>query len=298
MDAPLPLAATHTRHHELLSTGGTPSHIVDVLIEERAGFFGKHPRLWRLLRRIADPLLGYEAAVALMNAVAALPARGVFAHLSAQLSLRVEVSGQQHVPARGRVIVVANHPTGIADGIAIFDALQPLRADLGFIANRDAIRVAPALVDMIVPVQWRTHLRTRADMRAMAGALGRMMAAERALVVFPSGRLARPSLRGLVERPWLPTAIGLALRYDCPLVPLHISGRNSLLFYLFWLTSEPLRDMALFRELLNKREAHYRLHFGPAIDPRSLPQDLSLAASLLERHVSSGARGLFTTASS
>jgi putative hemolysin len=268
-------------------------HIVDVLIEERAGAFAASPRLWRQVRRLVKPLLGYRQAVALMDAIAPLPALDVFQHLSQRLSLRVAVGGAEHVPRSGRVIVIANHPTGIADGVAVFDALHPLRPDLAFIANRDAVRVAPGLADMIVPVEWRAHLRTRGDTRAMAVALSRTMAAGRALVVFPSGRLARPSLAGLVERPWLPTALSLALRYECPLLPLHIGGRNSALFYLFWLTSQPLRDMALFRELLNKREEHYRLQFGPPIDARSLPADLERATRLLERHVASGARGAF-----
>ena len=53
-----------------------------------------------------------------------------------------------------------------------------------------------------------------------------------------------------------------ARKYDAPVVPLHIRARNSWLYYLLYLLNTELRDMTLFRELLNKYQHPYRLTIG------------------------------------
>lgn len=243
------------------------THIVDTLIEERATRLMRHPAAWRLLLAGLRPLLGYRNAIEMADAITAMSGEEVFRYLSAALTLDVRVRGAEHVPATGRVIVAPNHPTGIADGVAVFDALKGRRTDITFFANRDAIRVSPGMAENIIPVEWieakRTRARNRETLRATIEAFRR----ERLVVIFPSGRLARPTLRGLRERPWQNTAVNLARKFDAPVIPMHILARNSLLFYCFWLIHEELRDITLFRELLNKQARAYDVSIGPAFDP-------------------------------
>ena len=242
------------------------THIVDTLIEERATRLMRHPAMWRVLRAGLRPLLGYRSAIAMADTITAMTGEEVLRYVSALLTLDVRVQGAKHVPARGRAIVAPNHPTGIADGVAVFDALKTRRTDITFFANRDAIRVCPGLADTIIPVEWiearRTPARNRETLRAAVEAFRR----ERLVVIFPSGRLARPSLQGLRERPWQTTAANLARKFDAPLIPMHILARNSVLFYCFWLIHEELRDITLFRELLNKEARVYDVLIGPAFD--------------------------------
>ena len=243
------------------------THIVDTLIEERATRLMRHPTVWRVLLAGLRPLLGYRAAIEMADTIMAMTGEEVLRYLSASLALDVRVRGAEHVPATGRAIVAPNHPTGIADGVAVFDALKERRTDITFFANRDAIRVSPGMADTIIPVEWietkRTHARNRETLRATVEAFRR----ERLVVIFPSGRLARPSWHGLQERPWQTTAVNLARRFDAPMLPMHILGRNSLLFYCFWLIHEELRDITLFRELLNKEARAYEVSIGPAFHP-------------------------------
>jgi len=249
-------------------------HIVDVLIEERAETLMRNAAVWRAVRTLVYPLLGYERAVSMADTIRDMGALEIFEHLSITLSMRVAADGLDHVPGEGRAIVMPNHPAGIADGIAVFDAVRSVRSDVTFFANRDAIRVAPALADMIVPVEWvtsrRSHERRKETVRHMVQAFRD----ERLVVIFPSGRLAQPTLRGLVEREWQPTAMNLAIKYGCPVVPLHIRGRNSALYYLFYYLHTELRDMTLFRELLNKQGQRYELTFGEPFVPEGDPEIL------------------------
>lgn len=245
-------------------------HIVDILIEERAELLMARPLLWSLLKPTILPLLGYRDAIEAVDRVAEMSGLEIFHHVSNQIRMDVRFEGADRVPAVGPAIVMPNHPAGIADGIAVFDALKTVREDLVFFANRDAIRAAPGLADMIIPVEWvnekRTHERRKETVKSMI----RAFRDERLVVIFPSGRLAQPTLKGLKERPWQTTAMNVALKYDVPIYPMHIRGRNSWLYYLFYAIHHELRDMTLFRELFNKGGARYDIALAEPLMPRAV----------------------------
>ena len=252
-------------------------HVVDELIEERAERLREFPLLWRSIRPVIYPLLGYRRAIRMADTIRPMTGLEVFRLLSDTLRLDVQVEGLEHVPARGLAVITPNHPSGIADGIAVFDAVRAVREDLSFFANRDAIRVCPGLAEMVVPVEWmetrRGHGRGRETVRGLVQAFRD----QRLIVIFPSGRLARPTLTGLVEREWQWTALNLAMKYRAPVLPMYIHGRNSWLYYLFYAIHHELRDMTLFRELLNKRGRRYRLRIGAPFQPGGDPRRLTAA---------------------
>lgn len=262
-----------------------PSHIIDILIEERAGRLIEHPLLWQALRQLLYPLLKYDDAMRIADDVANLSGFDAFGLVSRELAIRTEIRGLEHVPSEGFIFIVANHPTGIADGIAVFDGLSPKRPDLCFMANRDAIRVAEGLSDMIIPVDWRPAFRSTAKTRETVQGLTRAAREQRSIVIFPSGRLAHLTMNGLRERPWLSTTVSLARRYQAPILPLRITSRNSWLYYALALLSNELRDITVFNELLNKQGARVGLTFGPPIDAAELPDDPDVATDQLQQLV-------------
>jgi putative hemolysin len=263
-------------------------HIVDVLIEERATQLTQSP-LWPLSKRVLYPILLYRSAVKMADAIAPLPARGVFDYVSALLHLNLEMRGLEHVPEKGRVLIASTHPTGIPDGVAMFDALRERRSDLSFFANRDAIRVAPELKEMVIPVEWPPEKRSLLSSRETLAAAIKAFRDEKCVVLFPSGRLAHMNdEKALTEQPWLSSVAIFARKYDCPVVPAHIEMRNSRLYYWFWRLSEELRDITLFHELLNKKGKRYKIVFGPAIAPSELKGDAAGAAAALRDHAIRG----------
>lgn len=259
-------------------------HIVETLIEERAAKL-RASRLWPAWRAVLYPLLRQPDAVHMADAIAPLSGQGVLDHMSGVLDLEIAASGLDHVPASGRVIIASTHPTGIADGIAMYDALKRVREDLIFFANRDAIRVAPRLAEVAIPVEWVAEKRTRARSRETLTSTVSAFSSDRCVVLFPSGRIAyRNDDGGLTEQPWLTSVALFARKYDCPIVPAHMTARNSWLYYWFWKLNTELRDITLFNELLNKRRKRFEIRFGPAILPGDLPADPAAAAEALRRH--------------
>lgn len=263
---------------------GERNHIVDILIAERAPRLAAAP-IWPLLRPMLYNLLDYRKAVALADRIAGLPGVAALEAVSDLLKVEVEVAGLEHVPREGACVLVSNHPTGIADGVAAWDALRPARPDLAFYANSDAHRVAPGFGDVLIPVEWVEAKRTRERTRQTLVMTQAAFAAGRALFIFPAGRLARAERGGLVDPEWMPSAVTLARKNGAPVVPVRMSGPWSFWFHLFDRMSEELRDMTLFKELLNKQGRRFRLDIGPPIPPARLEGDPVAVTNALKAHV-------------
>ena len=194
----------------------------------------------------------------------------------------VQVTGLDNIPRNGPAMVVANHPTGIADGIILWSVLQPVRPDLFIYANSDILRILPQMESLILPVEWRmdkrTHAKTRETMTLTRAALDQ----GRLGVIFPSGRLAKRRGLRLYERDWMPSAAMIARKFEIPVIPLNIRARNSALFYLFDLIHPTLRDITLFHETLNKGRQPYRVTVGRPIPPERLPETSAEGIEMLK----------------
>lgn len=263
-------------------------HIVEVLIEERAPKLVASP-LWPLYRSVLYPLLREREAVRMADAIQGKSGPEVMAYMSDLLSLDVSVAAIENLPREGRVIVAPVHPTGIADGIAMWDALKAHRPDQIYFANRDAIRVTGRLAEVLIPVEWVAAKRTRQRSRETLLAANAAFEAERCVVLFPSGRLAyMDEKRVLTEQEWQPSIAIFARKYRCAVVPVHIEARNSWLYYWFRRLDPELRDITLFNELLNKKGTPFRITFGKAIPPEALEGDPTDVAARLRLHAWKG----------
>ena len=138
--------------------------------------------------------------------------RDIFDHLGKLLNLNLKATGLKNIPAAGRAILMPNHPSGIADGVAVYEAIKSVRQDIKFFANRDAVRCAPTLKDIIIPVEWMEHRRDYTKARKPLNLRFKFQGGK-LIAYLPRGKWPnQPS--GLIERPWL-TSESLAQKYDC-----------------------------------------------------------------------------------
>ncbi len=260
-------------------------HIADVLIAER-GEKIVNSRLWPVVRPLLYKILHYDDAVRMADEIAPLPADAAMKYVSQLLSINLDVTGLDRIPREGAIIIAANHPTGIADGVAVYDAITRVRPDIAIFTNRDALRVNPRLSEFLIPVEWREAFRDRAKMRETLQLSSRAFKEGRAVVMFPSGRIAFWKEGRLNERPWLSSAVTLARKQDVPIVPINVQSRNSGLFYWFANWNTELRDMTVFHELLNKRGKTFRIRVGlPIPQERFAEGDPAEVSQRLQSHV-------------
>ncbi len=266
-----------------LISQGRPGHIVDTLIAERGQRIVKNP-LWPVMRPFLYTLLRYGRALKFANDIQGKSGFQSFQYMSDLLKLDVTVQNAERIPEKGGFILVSNHPTGIADGVAIFDLLKAKRPDLMIFANRDAVRVNPRFSEMIIPVEWREEYKSKLKTRETLVLTNKTVEDGKVMVLFPSGRIAYWENGKLNERPWKTSAVGLARKYNLPILPIHMRARNSGLFYWFAKWSTELRDMTVFYELLNKKGNHFDFSVGQMIQPHELEGDVADVTKALEHH--------------
>ena len=244
---------------------------IDPLIAERAPWlYAGHP--WSAPSRYAlTQMLGYNRTIRLGEQLKDKPAEEIMTILGEMLARDVEATGLDNIPRHGAALIVANHPTGIADGVILNTVLSRVRKDAFFYANSDILRVLPQFETMIAPVEWRLEKRSHAKTRETMAYTRKAVEDGRLGVIFPSGRLAKRHGLRLHERPWMASAAMIARKFDLPVIPVNLRARNSVLFYLFDLIHPTLRDITLFYETLNKHRQPYRITVGEAISPSALP---------------------------
>lgn len=262
-------------------------HIIDQLIHERAPWLSSKNVFIRGVRYALRLCLRYEATLETTYRLENLSGENVLRVMSDDIARNVETCGQDKLPKSGAALIVANHPTGIADAIILYKALSALRPDLYFFANSDVLRVLPQLSAYVAPVEWRKEKRSKAKTKATLNFTKTAVLNERLGIIFPSGRLAKRDGLRLVERDWMTSAVSLAAKYDMPIVPVHIASRNSILFYILDLIHPTLRDITLFNETLNKSRFRFKVTIGSPVSAASLPSDQGDATEYMKHLVTS-----------
>lgn len=98
-------------------------------------------------------------------------------HLGAGYDVDADELAQ--VPAHGRLLVVANHPSGALDALALLDALGRVRRDVRIVAN-DFLSALDGLGELLLPVRILGGRPAQDSLRAIEAALAR---GERGVVI-------------------------------------------------------------------------------------------------------------------
>jgi putative hemolysin len=203
------------------------------------------------------------------RAAAGDPAIDFSARALAVLDIDVAVPHEalSRVPANGPVIVVANHPFGAIDGLALLTVIRRVRADVRLLGNR-WLGCLPEFRECLVPVDifGKPANAVRRNSSALRSAI-QWLARGGCLGIFPAGEVAHDEKPGghIVDSPWHHTAAELATRTGATVVPMFIAGQNSRLFRSAGRLHPLLRTALLPRELWVKRGTTVSVSVGPSI---------------------------------
>ncbi|MEY2151914.1 lysophospholipid acyltransferase family protein [Rhodanobacter sp. 115] len=173
------------------------------------------------------------------------------------------------IPSRGGLLVVANHPCGGLDAMALLDMLGQVRQDVRIVAN-DVLTLIDPLSELLLPVRVFGGGAGVADLRRVRRALRD----GQCVVVFPAGEVSRLGPRGVRDTRWQPGFLRFARSAGVPVLPVRIEARNSALFYGVSAFCRPASTALLPREIFARRRQPVRLHVG---------MPLSIAADMDER---------------
>ncbi|TCV99822.1 lysophospholipid acyltransferase family protein [Biostraticola tofi] len=204
----------------------------------------------------------------------------------------------EQIPSDGPVVIVANHPIGTLDGLALLRAVASVRQDVKVVANRLLSSVS-ALSSLIIPIDNMGSKASRSQIALMQEQLSR----QGVLILFPAGEVSRLSIKGVRDGHWHTGFVRLAAKARAPIVPVHISGSNSALFYLTSMIYRPLSTLLLIREMFGHRGNRITLKIGARIPYASWHDGHSQARELagrFRRHIyrlGQGKPGLFRSES-
>ncbi|KEY60944.1 lysophospholipid acyltransferase family protein [Serratia sp. DD3] len=202
----------------------------------------------------------------------------------------------ENIPSQGPVVLVANHPIGSLDGLALIRAVAAVRSDIKIVASQFLSYIEP-LRSLFVPVDNFNYRTNRKQIEAMQAQLDN----QGVLILFPAGEVSRMSAKGIRDGHWHTGFLRMAAKARAPIVPVHITARNSNLFYFTSLIYNPLSTLLLVREMFKQNGGRIKIRIGGRIpfsqwhDGHTHARDL---AERFRRHVyrlGQGKPGLFTS---
>ncbi|WP_028318232.1 GNAT family N-acyltransferase [Desulfobulbus elongatus] len=203
---------------------------------------------------------------------------------------------RENIPASGRVVIVANHPIGSLDGLALLKLVHDSRPDTRIVAN-DLLEAIEPLHPCLLSVKVMTgHAR-----KEQLARIDRALANEEAIIIFPAGEVSRLSPKGIQDGPWHKGFLRMAARAKAPILPIHVHGRNSFSFYATSMLVKPLSTLMLVGEMFHQRRRPLKLTIGGLI-PHAAYDGLKIRerdkVDLFRRHlyrIGAGKRGVLPT---
>ncbi|WP_409439381.1 lysophospholipid acyltransferase family protein [Psychromonas sp. GE-S-Ul-11] len=195
----------------------------------------------------------------------------------------------ERIPVTGRVVIVANHPIGSLDGLALLHLVKKIRDDVKVVANELLMEIKP-LHDVLLPVNNMSGNTAKQDLLNIHD----FLSCDGALIIFPAGEVSRFTPKGIKDSPWQKGFLKIASRAKAPILPIHIKARNSWTFYASSFFYKPLASLLLVKEMFKHNEQSINVSIGKLIPFESYGKNklsTKVKVNLLQKEVYRVAKG-------
>ena len=242
------------------------------------------PLFKRVLINSVELITGRKKIERAYNSLKAMNIKDVtiWHHLFPLLDVSIDFDKNQldKIPRKGPVVIIANHPFGVIDGLGLGYLLSEIRSDFKLIVN-ELLCKEELLGKYLLPIDFRetkealrTNLNTRNESLQILKDRG-------AIAIFPSGGVAtaiKPFSKDVRDLEWKNFIIKMVRRADLTIVPIYFHGKNSQLFQIASHINQSLRYGLLLNEVNNKRGKTIKINIGnpiASVDYQHLkPKDL------------------------
>ena len=198
-----------------------------------------------------------------------------------KLNLKTNYKDGSYIPKKGRLIIVANHAFGVADGVSLCAIVSNVRQDYKIITHK-VLRQADAVKEKIIPIDFslnRQAMLANIEARKQAE---QVLLNNGVIVIFPSGQIAtKENLKFTTKAhdgEWKQFVSKLIVKTKSPVLPSYFEGQNSQFYHIANKMGQTFRYSLLMFELTRKIGDTINLHFG-----RIIPYaDLEKADNLIE----------------
>ncbi len=203
----------------------------------------------------------------LLSRIRAFERRGIpdghafFAQALDVMKIDVQTPAEQlaRIPEKGPVIITANHPHGLVDGMVLAELVGRVRKDYK-ILTRSLLTDVDQISGFMIPVPFDHEDDAIAKSIEMRKCAMEHLENDGVIVIFPSGKVASSdtAMGPVVERDWNPFTAKMIQRSKAIVVPVYFPGANSRLYQIANQISATLRQGLLIREVviaMNKPQA-------------------------------------------
>jgi putative hemolysin len=188
------------------------------------------------------------------------------------IDVRFSASRHAEIPKEGPLVVVANHPFGVLDGLVISWLISLRRPDFKVLTN-SVLDGVPEARPYLLPVDFgTTRLAAESNVAMRREALAHVRGGG-CVMVFPSGGVATtPRLLDplAVDDEWKPFTAKLITQGRAHVTPVYFDGQNSRLFQIASHLSLELRLALVFREVKRRMGKALRVEIGETLTPEQL----------------------------
>ncbi len=196
----------------------------------------------------------------------------------AHMGIDVETPEQQlaHIPRTGPLIVVANHPHGLVDGMILAELIGRVRSDYKILV-RSLLSGVDEVAQYLIPVPFPHEpdaLERNLEMRRRAM---RHLDEGGAVILFPSGSVAsaRTPFGPAIEAEWSPFTAKLIHRSGARVLPVRFSGQNSRWYQLASLVSPTVRQGLLLHEVVHALNRPQAPMIGTPVDANEIARRIA-----------------------
>jgi putative hemolysin len=188
-----------------------------------------------------------------------------------------------NVPPEIPLVIVANHPFGIGDGIALLALAEQLGRPHRILANSDFLKV-PEIRHLTLPINFSESpdgIKMNLETRKMAR---RLLREGVTIVVFPAGGVAtaeHPAGKA-EELPWKTFTARLIQQAQAAVLPVYFEGQNGPLFHFASRYSLTVRLALMVAELRNFVGATVPVHVGGVVQFADLSYKADRQGLILE----------------
>lgn len=200
-----------------------------------------------------------------------------------QIDLDMPGGGIENIPATGPVVVVANHPYGILDGLAMGRILSARRGDFRIIAN-NVFRKARDLDKVILPIDFAETKEAVALNIATRKAALEYLADGGIIGIFPGGTVstaAKPFGRPM-DPFWKTFTARMISKSEAQVVPMFFDGHNSRLFQIASHMNSTLRLALLINEFDSRVGEPLKVAIGKPLPPAEIKARSKDAKALMD----------------
>lgn len=188
-----------------------------------------------------------------------------------------------NIPVNGRLVIIANHPIGSLDGLALLKLVSEVRSDAKIVANEWLSALEP-LNSLLLPVNVFAGKPSRKDIRSIHSHLHN----EGCVILFPAGEVSRLRPNGVRDTHWQNGFLKIAKATHSDILPIRLDAHNSAWFYTASMVYKPLATMLLVKEMFRQQQKQVKCHIGQKIPAEAfIHQGLSInqQVKLFKKHL-------------